>query len=235
MLHFELETADANTGAEISILKLNGETTSPAFSPDGTMIAVAQNNQRASTIFLWDVASEKPKALEVRFRIETLSFAEDGSGLLGNDAEGNFYEWKVPKGSLDRAFNAQASGVERGIFRADGAIFVGDGEHGPAILWEAKTGRIIGEFLHDQLAGHPLRISPKGDLAVIGLEDGRMLVINFSAALRPLGILMKDACTWLDQNGGHKFSELEVAADPLIDEAWSHGDSSRQVCTDRRD
>jgi WD40 repeat protein len=227
---------EESTGVELFPMKLHG-VTSAAFSPDGAMMALVQSDQDASAIVLvnararWD--EQKNTLTKVRSRIEALSFAntENGLYLLASDSEGNFYEWKAPKGSFDRAFSAQVSGVEKGIFRADGAIFIGDGKHGPTIVWEAKTGRIIGALPHEQLGGDPLAIS--GDVAVIGLEDGRVLLWNFTQALRPVGILMNDACAWLDLNGGRKFSEFEVATDPLIDEAWRHGDYKRQVCPDR--
>jgi WD40 repeat protein len=221
---------DVATGGEIAVLKGHTGTVNPTvFSPDGQRIVTASEDL---TVGIWDASTG---ALLIQFRhsefIRTVSFSTDGRHILAEDSAGNFLEWSVADGRLKRAFDGAPFGITHGIFGRDGALFVGDGDSGPAIAWEASTGHVIGMLPHEGTRGRVLGISPHGEMVAIGLNDGRLLLWKLSHALAPLEILTKGACARLGQDEkGRQFSEFEIASDPLIDEAWLRGDRTRQVC-----
>jgi WD40 repeat protein len=222
---------DAVTGAEIAVLKGHeGNVNSAAFSPDATQMVTASSDNTAR---IWDTTTGAP-LITIRHsaEIETLSFSSDGLHLLANDVAGNFLEWRSADGRLERAVDGAGLGVSQGVFRGDGVLFVGEGVRGPAIVWEAATARTIGVLPHEGTGGRVLGIGPDGQKATIGLDDGRLIIWNLSLMMTPLESLIKEGCARLAHEGanGRKFSEFEIAADPLINEAWSHGDHERDVC-----
>jgi WD40 repeat protein len=220
---------DAGTGSPIAKFHSHGPVVAAAFSPNGKRLVTASPD---SIVQVWDALTGQ--ALTTIRHLESLrsvSFSRDGLHLLADDFAGNFVQWSAANGQLERAFDGAALGVSRGVFRGDGALFVGDGRKGPAIVWESSTGHVIATLPHEDTGGRILAINPGGDRAAVGLNDGRILLWNFSGALAPLNIVIREACGELDRKeNGRRFSKLEIASDALISEAWLHGDHQREVC-----
>jgi serine/threonine protein kinase/WD40 repeat protein/tetratricopeptide (TPR) repeat protein len=141
-----------------------------AFSPDGTIIATAPNNNNfggKGVVTLWD-RTGRPRTLPLdQYRyIHNLAFSRDGRTLAVGCVGGTFL-WDVATARL-RHFLRETSTAAELLFSPDGtrlaAAHLGGwpGVGAGVRLWDVGTGRSVGAFLAEK---HPQRVRPYDVLA----------------------------------------------------------------------
>jgi WD40 repeat protein len=135
-----------------------------AFSPDGSLLAIATMNQ---AIQLWDVASgEVSSTFEMQsdnhaFNIE---FSPDGTILAAGGLGGTVRLWDVGKGQIARTLEyGDESGIHDVAFSPDGSILASGGTVPTVRFWDVTTGEVI-ETLRLQDGLFSLAFSPEGTI-----------------------------------------------------------------------
>ncbi len=238
---------DAHTGALLANFMTSSFVIDAAFSPDARMVATSTGVEYnavseggvavangADAITLWDAATGRVvRRLRHSEDVRKLAFSPDGARLFGLDEAGRFVQWDLTSGRPLKAFDGRRFGVLDGVFAADGSIFVGQSETFAAVLWESATNRVIG-LLPEQNRSPGRVLGVHGNVAVLALQDGSVVAWDFRRALQAPERLAADGCAALRARGQMQFSELELAADPLIADAWSRqGPVTRPVCPDQ--
>ncbi len=224
---------DARTGAPISRFNTASYVIDAAFSSDGRLIVTSEGRQlgaiggsdaavadQAGAIKLWDAASGRLlQTIAYNQDVGKVAFSPDGRRLFGLDELGRFVQWDVASGRVVTMFDGRRFGVRDGVFAPDGATFVGQSPQFAAVLWEAGTNRVIG-LLPLQGATSSRVLGGVGAVSVVLLNDGRLVVWDFSLALAPAPRLSERACNVLRQHRQLGFNDIELASDPLIADAW---------------
>ena len=233
---------DAATGAAISAFQTDSYVIDAVFSADGVLIATSEGRQLSATagtheeveatngaIKIWDAHSGgQSRTIAHTEDVTSLAFSPDSTRLFGLDDLGRFIQWDVETGRVVTMFDGRRFGVTDGVFAPDGATFVGRSPRFAAVLWEAATNRVIG-LLPIQGSASSRVLGGAGSVSVLLLDDGRIVVWDFSRALQPAGRLAEEACSVLRARSELTFSDLEMASDPLIAEAWRRP-NSRPLC-----
>jgi WD40 repeat protein/Flp pilus assembly protein TadD len=136
-----------------------------AFSPDGTMIATAPNNNwfGGKTVVTIREATGRPRGLPLDQcqHIHSLAFSPDGR-LLAVGCVGGIFLWDVPTARLQHLLR-ESSTARHLTFSPDGTrlpaayIYGWPGAGAGVRLWDVNTGAPVGKFLAEN---HPVRIRP---------------------------------------------------------------------------
>jgi WD40 repeat protein len=166
---WDFKTGQENTTIKSSEFDRNGPV---AFSPDGTVLAVASTND---TFTLWDVKTGQEKA-PLNFdtgSVEFVTFSPDGS-LLAWGTNGRIKFWNLKTGREGVSLPEDAVIA---AFSPDGTLLVSRSMSRSAKpvytkLWDLTTGRQIGSTseLQQELA-LPVAFSPDGTLLASGSWD----------------------------------------------------------------
>lgn len=224
---------DAATGGAVSAFRTGAYVIDAAFSADGTRIVTSEGRLLSATagtedevvstdgaIKIWDANSGRlVRAIAHDQDVTSVAFSPDGRRLFGLDDLARFIQWDVATGRVVTMFDGRRFGVTDGVFAPDGSTFVGQSPQFAAVLWEAATNRVIG-LLPIQGVASSRVLGGSGAISVLLLNDARIVVWDFSRALQPAGRLTEEACLVLRARSQLSFTELEVASDPLIAEAW---------------
>ena len=145
-----------------------------AFSPDGTRILTANND---NTAMLWDAASGK---LIASFDLgpawsgtafleagrPALHFSPDSARVLAVSADHTAKLWDATSGKLLASF-AHQDEVFQAEFSRDGARILTASKDNAAKLWDTASGKLISSFDHPDGLYHAV-FSPDGALTVSG-------------------------------------------------------------------
>ncbi|MEQ1490182.1 MAG: TIR domain-containing protein [Terricaulis sp.] len=238
---------NAATGEAVTRLETHSYVIDAAFSVDRHLVATSEGRQISATsgtddaveqssaaITIWDVETGRIQTtIEHTQDVRELAFSADGDRLFGLDELGRFVQWDVSSGRVLMMFDGRRFGVTDGVFSRDGSTFVGQSPQFAAVLWEAATNRVIG-LLAMQRAQPAQILGSFGTRTVMVTSDAQVVIWDYARALRSVPELSRDACSLLHRRQQVEFSLLEIAADPLIGEAWlrTHAPSS-PVCVAR--
>ena len=152
----------------LSLTGGGGSVSSVAFSPDGTMLAVAHEG---GGIHLWNAVTGRPLARLAgaarRGGVDSMAFSPDGQTLAIGEGDGHTYLWNVAAGALTATMRNPGS-VVAVAFSPDGRILATD-DAGP------------GTYLWNLAAGTRTALPSEGDFDGLGSlafsPDGRTLAV----------------------------------------------------------
>jgi WD40 repeat protein/serine/threonine protein kinase/Flp pilus assembly protein TadD len=163
-------------------LRHPGPVRAAALSPKGDLGLVGGAD---GTARLWDVRKRRPvgRALRHPGPVHAGVFSPDGKFLLTGCApdptgaqpgEGEARLWEVATGKLRRVFR-QPGAVLAVAFSADGQRILTGGKSATARVWDAATGRPVGEpLVHPRGPVFAVAFHPDGKTVVTGCEDGKV-------------------------------------------------------------
>jgi WD40 repeat protein len=163
-----------------------------AFSPDGRMLATADDNGRAQ---LWDVRTHRQigAAMTVPGTAYSVAFSPDGSMLATASDEGTVRLWNVhtqrPVGPSLIASTGRDPSVGAAYavaFSPNGRILATAGGNGAVRLWNVQTHRQIGATMTVPRGAYAVAFSPDGSMLAAGGNDGTARLWNVRTQ-RPIG------------------------------------------------
>jgi WD40 repeat protein len=122
--------------------------TALAFSPDGTTLAVADNDGNS---YVWNVAAHRLVATLTDPEsggVKQVAFSPDGKTLVAGDANGSAYLWEVAARSRiatltdPTARNGVGPQINSVAFSPSGATLATGDQNGNAYLWDVATRRL---------------------------------------------------------------------------------------------
>jgi hypothetical protein len=173
--------------AENSGLKHEDTVNSLAFSPDGRLLATADEDKN---IRLWDTGGGQKIQTLARHRdaVTAVAFSPDGHWLASGSVDKTIFIWDVPKGDRPRRWDAKQP-VSLLAFSPDGSrLASGGGDDGKVTVWDFKGGRRLVSFVavEDYGALGGLAFSPDGNRLVTGGADKTLKFWNASTGARQL-------------------------------------------------
>lgn len=149
------------------------------FSQDGSMIAAAQNSDRATgdyrfSVFLWEVSSQKLRLVFKGHKkeIKALAFTADGKILASGSRDGTIRLWDTSTG--DQAASFSSNLTTSLAFSADGKILASTYNKGIK-LWDITTGKESATLKGDIGICYALAFSMGSKIIASGSHDGIIL------------------------------------------------------------
>lgn len=144
------------------------EVNSVAFSPDGTTLASASND---NTIKLWEVQTGQLKRTFIGHtdHVQTVSFSPDGRTLASGSNDHSVKLWDVRTGQVRQTLSGHKNIVYSVVFSPDGKTLAsGAGDN--TKLWEIATGALVQTFVGDARI-FSVAFSPDGQLLAGACDD----------------------------------------------------------------
>jgi WD40 repeat protein len=119
--------------------------TTPAFSPDGRRVAVAEYTGKSSTVLVWNVGSGRApiRRFSALGGVTDIDFSADGNTLVASASDGAVRIVDVEGDSppvVLRGHEGPANGVG---LSPDGSELVSGGSDGSILVWERATGKDV--------------------------------------------------------------------------------------------
>jgi WD40 repeat protein/energy-coupling factor transporter ATP-binding protein EcfA2 len=158
---------DAVTGREI--IALEKGTTHPAFSPDGSMIAVADG----STVFVDDARTGKERAVLQGHTdtIGSISFSPDGLRIITSSWDKTARIWDATTAKEIGVLRGHDDWVWSAEFNRSGSLIVTSSKDGTVRVWDPKTYKAISVLKFNQEPIFDAHFSPDGSKLVMASAD----------------------------------------------------------------
>jgi len=176
---------DAATGGPIGQpMTHGGQVLVARFSPDGRTVLTAGDYQAAR---LWDAATGRPIGQPMPHRRPVVEvFPRPGdSGVLTACEDGVVRRWDASGSAVDELL-VHPGGIRRSTVSPDGRLLVTIGTDRQARLWDAATGRPIGEPIGEGVGTRILEFAPDGRSLVMNVTDKTVGLWDASTG-RPVG------------------------------------------------
>jgi WD40 repeat protein/transcriptional regulator with XRE-family HTH domain len=207
---------DAETGQMELTLQHSGPTAGPHFSPDGTLVAIADD--KAVMARIWDTRTGK-EVLDLKGHADGLNevaFSPDGSQLATASSDFSVKLWDSRTGAVLKTLEGHTGWVYSVEFSPDGSTVISGSQDGTAKLWDAASGKLIMTLAGSSGGVGEVSISPDGRSVVTSGSDGTASVWDISA---------QGGRDWLTL-AGHQDVVLEVTFSPdgerLATASWDH-------------
>jgi WD40 repeat protein/serine/threonine protein kinase len=154
-----------------------------AFSPDGKILLVGYGNWAIGNVHcLWDVASRKliGQPVKHRFSVGFVAFSPDGKTFVTDGQRWDTETGKPVSGPL----NARNAILE--VRSPDGKTLLTGNRDGTARLWDAATGKPLGELMRHAGGISAVAFSRDGKMFATGSGDGTAQLWDFATG-KPLG------------------------------------------------
>jgi WD40 repeat protein len=174
-----------------------GPTWSVAFSPDGTLLAVASGvvpamaepagNSQLGEIRLWDLSGRRPRPraslVGHEYGIASVAFSPDGTDLASGGFDRAVKLWGVAAGREWATLDGHEGWVAAVAFSPDGSLLA-TGSHDHTIkLWDAATGRELTTLRGHTGNVYTVAFSPDGSLLASGSLDGTVRLWDVAQVL----------------------------------------------------
>jgi WD40 repeat protein len=161
---------DAVTGHELGSLPGKAEVWGVAFSPVGPRLAAGDSN---GTIRIWDPGTGRPEgaALEHGAWLWDVAFSPDGRFLASAGGDGQVKVWDITSHGLRGSPLTGTDGAVYGVAFSRTGIVAAAGEDGIVRTYDAESGKLRQEFMHDRKV-LAIAFSPDGRVLASGGIDG---------------------------------------------------------------
>jgi hypothetical protein len=156
-----------------------------AFSPDGRMLAAAEDHGKTGTTYLWNLATSKI-TLTNQFTddksggVDSVAFSPNSTVLATGDDNGGIYLRNLATHTVTTLPKGQSQGVDSLAFSPDRTLAAGD-DNGHAYLWNPATHKIINSRAYPARNGdgvEAVAFSPDGKTLAAGDQNGRTYLWN---------------------------------------------------------
>jgi WD40 repeat protein len=136
-----------------------------AVSPDGNMVAVADEDEGFAILF---DKGHPVEILEEHWgRVNGLAFSSDGETLVSGSDDRTVVVWDTKTFRPRRLLEGPTEGIQEVSVSGDGRFVAATARDNPSYVWDAATG----ELLH-QVDGTHIVISPDGRIMAAGVSEG---------------------------------------------------------------
>jgi WD40 repeat protein/serine/threonine protein kinase len=154
-----------------------GQRASPAFAPDGRVLAVPQEG--IVRLFDLSISKEIDKIPELGSDVSTVTYSPDGKLLVSGSLNGRIRVWYCPERRLLREVGDSNAPINFSAFRSDGMRFFSINAKGEAIWWDTLTWQQVGTFiLEPEFVSMAKAVSPDGRFAAASTGVGSVCWLN---------------------------------------------------------
>jgi hypothetical protein len=147
------------------------EVTSAAFSPDGSRIVTASDDQTAR---IWNAASAKEIAVlrgHGEYHVASAAFSPDGSHIITASWDGTARIWNAASAKEIAVLRGHEGRVNSATFSPDGSRIVTSSEDTTARIWDAASAKEISVLRGHKGGVNSATFSPDGSRIVTSSED----------------------------------------------------------------
>ena len=166
------EQPEAAVSWECEKVKLHDrKTLSVAFSPNGRLLASANNDYRDNIVRLWQVGDRQCVATLQRWSVNALVFSPDGR-LLASDSHGNIVRlWRVEDWQCVATLQGHTSWVKAFAFSPDGRLLASGSHDNTVRLWRVGDRQCVATLQGHTSSVNAVAFSPDGRLLASGSGD----------------------------------------------------------------
>ena len=146
-----------------------------AFSPDGTILAVA--NWEGGTVGLWNLAEGKEIArlkagfATIQGSLSTVDFSPDGQLLAAAGATENIFVWDTGTWKIHAVIPTEAGSISALTFNPEGTVMASVSHDGEVKLWNTADKTVAASYFVPGSIFESVDFSPDGRLLAVGGTD----------------------------------------------------------------